>query len=110
MLDGAQGEAVAAAMDLLVPDGEGLGAGRLGHTDHVGGANLFGPRHRRVGGPPPRDGPFPEQSLGAPPVLPIPPVRAQSYQLIGPMDTKHWQVQGLPQAEHDEIVASEQYN
>lgn len=110
MLDGEQGEAVAAAMDLLVRYGEVLGAERLVDTDNVCGANLFGSRHSLVCGSPTPDGAFSEHSLDAPKVLPIPPVKAQSYQLIGPMDTQHWQVQGLPQAEHDEIVASEQYN
>ena len=110
MLDGDQGEAVAAAMDLLVRYGEVLGAERLVDTDNVCGANLFGSRHSLVCGSPTPDGAFSEHSLDAPRELPIPPVKAQSYQLIGPMDTKHWQVQGLPQAEHDEIMASEQYN
>ena len=110
MLDGEQGEAVAAAMDLLVRYGEVLGAERLVDTDNVCGANLFGSRHSLVCGSPTPDGAFSEHSLDAPKVLAIPPMKAQSYQLIGPMDTKHWQVQGLPQAEHDEIMASEQYN
>ena len=110
MLDGEQGEAVAAAMDLLVRYGEVLGAERLVDTDNVCGANLFGSRHSLVCGSPTPDGAFSEHSLDSPKVLPIPPVKAQSYQLIGPMDTKHWQVQGLPQAEHDDIMASEQYN
>jgi predicted aconitase len=110
MLDGEQGEAVAAAMDLLVRYGEVLGAERLVDTDNVCGANLFGSRHSLVCGSPSPDGAFSEHSLDAPRELPIPPMKAQSYQLIGPMDTKHWQVQGLPQAEHDEIMASEQYN
>ncbi|SFL44488.1 aconitase X [Geodermatophilus ruber] len=110
MLDGADGEAVAAAMDLLVRYGEVLGAERLVDTDNVCGANLFGSRHSLVCGSPTPDAAFSEHSLDAPRVLTIPPVRAQSYQLIGPMDTKHWQVQGLPQAEHDEIVASEKYS
>ena len=39
MLDGEQGEAVAAAMDLLVRYGEVLGAERLVDTDNVCGAN-----------------------------------------------------------------------
>jgi predicted aconitase len=110
MLDGAQGEAVAAAMDLLVRYGEVLGAERLVDTDNVCGANLFGSRHSLVCGSPTPDAAFSEHSLDAPRVLTIPPVKAQSYQLIGPMDTKHWQVQGVPQAEHDEIMASERYN
>jgi predicted aconitase len=110
MLDGEQGEAVAAAMDLLVRYGEVLGAERLVDTDNVCGANLFGSRHSLVCGSPTPDAAFSEHSLDAGRELPIPPVRAQSYQLIGPMDTKHWRVQGLPDDEHDRIVASEEYN
>jgi hypothetical protein len=53
MLDGEQGEAVAAAMDLLVRYGEVLGAERLVDTDNVCGANLFGSRHSLVCGSPP---------------------------------------------------------
>src|SRR3954467_13471230 len=106
MLDGAQGEAVAAAMDLLVRYGEVLGAERLVDTDNVCGANLFGSRHSLVCGSPTVHGAFSEHSLDAPTVLPIPPVKAQSYQLSGTMDTKHWRVQGMPRDGHDGIMAS----
>ena len=37
-------------------------------------------------------------------------MKAQSYQLIGPMDTKHWQVQGLSPEAHDAIEESESYS
>ena len=117
MLDGAQGDAVQAAMDLLVRYGEVLGAERLVDTDNVCGANLFGSRHLSVcglAGPDagfsPNDQGFSEHSLDAPQALSIPPVRAQSYQLIGPMDTKHWEVQGLAPEERDRILESERYS
>ena len=75
MLDGEQGEAVAAAMDLLVRYGEVLGAERLVDTDNVCGANLFGSRHSLVCGSPTPDGAFSEHSLDAPRELAIPPVQ-----------------------------------
>jgi predicted aconitase len=117
MLDGAQGDAVQAAMDLLVRYGEVLGAERLVDTDNVCGANLFGSRHLSVcglAGPDagfsPNDAGFSEHSLDAAQPLPIPPVRAQSYQLIGPMDTQKWEVQGLAPEEHEKILESERYS
>jgi predicted aconitase len=110
MLDGAEGEAVAAAMDLLVRYGEVLGAERLVDTDNVCGANIFGSRHLSVCGAPGPDAAFSEHSLDSPVPLPVPPVRAQSYQLIGPMDAVHWRVQGLSEAEHDAIAGSEAYS
>jgi predicted aconitase len=117
MLDGEQGEATQAAMDLLVRYGEVLGAERLVDTDNVCGANLFGSRHLSVcglAGPDagfsPNDAGFSEHSLDAPQPLPIPPVRAQSYQLIGPMDTQNWEVQGLAPEERDRILDSERYS
>jgi predicted aconitase len=117
MLDGAQGEAVQAAMDLLVRYGEVLGAERLVDTDNVCGANLFGSRHLSVcgltgpdAGFSPNDRGFSEHSLDAPRPLAIPPVRAQSYQLIGPMDTENWEVQGLAPEERDRILESERYS
>ncbi|MGY2078980.1 aconitase X [Modestobacter sp. SYSU DS0657] len=110
MLDGEQGEAVAAAMDLLVRYGEVLGAERLVDTDNVCGANLFGSRHTMVCGSPGPDAAFAEHSLDAPAPLPIPAVRAQSYQLIGPMDTRNWELQGVSPEERDVVVASEAYS
>lgn len=117
MLDGAEGEAVQAAMDLLVRYGEVLGAERLVDTDNVCGANLFGSRHLSVCGATgpdagfsPNDTGFSEHSLDAPQPLAIPPVRAQSYQLIGPMDTENWEVQGLAPEERDKILESEKYS
>jgi predicted aconitase len=111
MLDGVQGEAVQAAMDLLVRYGEVLGAERLIDTDNVCGANLFGPRHTLLCGSPAPDAVFSELSLDAGRALPtIPPVRAQSYQLIGPMDTQEWETQGVDEDARDAIMASESYS
>ncbi len=109
MLDGAQGEAMQAAMDLLVRYGEVLGAERLVDTDNVCGANLFGSRHTMLCGSPEPDAVFSELSLDSTPVK-VPPVRAQSYQLIGPMDTKRWDVQGVDDDERDAIMQSEAFS
>lgn len=110
MLSGEQGEAVQAAMDLLVRYGEVLGAERLIDTDNVAGANLFGPRHIGLCSVKSPDAMFSEFSLDTPKPIEIPPVKAQSYQLIAPMDTKHWQVQGLSREAHDALVESESYS
>lgn len=110
MLDGEQGEAVQAAMDLLMRYGEVLGAERLVDTDNVCGANLFGPRHIGLCSTKSPDALFSEFSLDAPKPIEIPPMKAQSYQLIGPMDTKHWQKQGLSTEAHDAIEESESYS
>lgn len=118
MLDGGEGEAVAAAMDLLVRYGEVLGAERLVDTDNVCGANIFGPRQFALCGAGAAHGGsggaaaavFAELSLDSPRPLELTPVRAQSYQLIGPMDTVNWQVQGLSQQAHDLIAESESYS
>lgn len=111
MRDGAQGDAVAAATDLLVRYGEVLGAERLVDTDNVCGANIFGSRHAALCGA--GAGPeavFSEFSLDSSTPLPIPQVRAQSYQLIGPMDTQEWRVQGVSEQERDAILDSESYS
>ncbi len=110
MLDGSQGEAVQAAMDLLVRYGEVLDAERLVDTDNVCGANIFGPRHLMLCGVSDHDALFSEFSLDSAQPVEIPPTRAQSYQLIGPMDTQHWQVQGLSAEAHDVIEESESYS
>ncbi|MFC6020005.1 aconitase X [Plantactinospora solaniradicis] len=110
MLDGEQGEAVQAAMDLLVRYGEVLGAERLVDTDNVCGANIFGQRQMMLCGAADPDAVFSEFSLDSPKPVEITPMKAQSYQLIGPMDTQHWQVQGLSQEAHDAIESSESYS
>lgn len=109
MLDGADGPAVQAAMSLLVRYGEILGAERMVDTDNVCGANIFGPRQERLAGGS-GDTVFAEFSLDQPGALPIPPVRAHSCQLIGPMDTIEWQVQGVDARTRDTIAESESYS
>ena len=109
MLDGADGPAVQAAMDLLVRYGEVLGAERLIDTDNVCGANIFNASQAQLGGRTP-DEVFAQISLDSPGSFEIPQVRAHSCQLIGPMDTVEWQVQGVPEAARDAIMDSESYS
>ncbi len=109
MLQGQDGPAVQAAMELLVRYGEVLGAERLADTDNVCGANIFNARQTELGGGPP-DQVFAEFSLDSRGGFEIPPVRAHSCQLIGPMDTVEWRTQGVPEATRDAILTSESYS
>jgi predicted aconitase len=109
MLQGEDGPAVQAAMDLLVRYGEVLGAERLIDTDNVCGANIFGARQTELGGGGP-DQVFAEFSLDSPGGFDIPAVRAHSCQLIGPMDTVEWRTQGVSEGVHDAIMDSESYS
>jgi predicted aconitase len=109
MLQGKEGPAIAAAMDLLVRYGEVLEAERLVDTDNVCGANIFNARQRELGGATP-DQIFAEISLDSPGTFEIPQARAHSCQLIGPMDTVQWRVQGVPEDTRDAIMDSESYS
>lgn len=109
MLDGADGPAVAAAMDLLVRYGDVLGAECLVDTDNVCGANIFNDTQRRLAGGA-ADDVFAQISLDSPGGFEIPPVRAHSCQLIGPMDTVEWRTQGTSEAARDAIMDSESYS
>jgi predicted aconitase len=110
MLDGAEGRAIQAAMDLLVRYGEALGAERLIETNNVCGANIFGPRHVRLARQASHDGVFAELSLDSPEPVDVPAVRAYACQLIGPMDTRRWDVQGVSPDVHQAIMESESYS
>ena len=81
MLDGGEGRAVQAAMDLLVRYGEALGAESLVETNNVCGANIFGPRHVLLARQSSHDGVFSELSLDSSVPVVVPPVRAYSCQL-----------------------------
>ncbi|MCL2583203.1 MAG: aconitase X catalytic domain-containing protein [Streptosporangiales bacterium] len=109
MLDGGDGPAVAAAMDLLVRYGDVLGAERLVDTDNVCGANIFNAAQRRLAGGT-ADDVFAQISLDSPGGFEIPRMRAHSCQLIAPMDTVEWKTQGTPEPVHDAIVDSESYS
>ena len=113
MADGSAGEAVAAAMDLLVRYGEALGAERLVETNNVCGANVFGTRHVRLLSPGGRDvheTAFARWSLDSDEDLDIPPVAAYSCQLIGPMDIEHPDLQGRDAEELQTVLDSEAYS
>jgi predicted aconitase len=96
-------------MELLVRYGDVLGAERLIDTDNVCGANIFNPQQRKLAGGN-LDDVFAQISLDSPGGFEIPRVRAHSCQLIGPMDTLEWQVQGVPEETRDAILDSESYS
>lgn len=110
MADGVAGEAVAAAMDLLVRYGEALGAERLIETNNVCGANIYGSRQVRLLARRDHDAAFSELSLDSPQTVEIPPVAAYSCQLIGPMDMDSWALQGATAEEHERVLESEEYS
>lgn len=109
MMDGEQGRAIQKAMELLVKYGEALGADKLIDTNNVCGANVFSPapglpvfeNHDQI---------FSQVSLDSDETLEIPKVKAYSCQLIGRMDSRHWELQGITQETHDLIMNSESYN
>ncbi|MFG1923274.1 aconitase X [Cryptosporangium sp. NPDC048952] len=109
MLDGADGEAVRAAMDLLVRYGDLMGAERLIDTDNVCGANIFGPRHSRVLGTTDPSRLFSRFSLDLTSPVEVPAFRAHSCQLIGPRDRENWELQGLSAADAAAMDSSERY-
>src|SRR5690625_4545113 len=104
MANGDEGEAVAAARAVLIECGEMRSAERLVETNNVSGANIFGPRHSKVPGETDPQALFSRFSLNSDKTLDVPAVRAHSCQLIGPRDAKNWQMQGLSEAENEEIT------
>ncbi|CAN5336346.1 aconitase X catalytic domain-containing protein [soil metagenome] len=109
MASGEQGEALAAAMKILVTYGEILGAERLIETNNVCGANIFGPRHSAVLGSTDPAALFSRFSLDSDSTVAAPPVRAHSCQLIGPRDAKNYALQGMTEQASEEIERSEKY-
>ncbi|HWK76281.1 aconitase X catalytic domain-containing protein [Microbacterium sp.] len=109
MAAGEAGEAVAAAMTVLVEYGEIMGAERLVETDNVCGAEIFGKRHSSVLGTTDPSTLFSRFALNSDAPMQVPPVRAHSCQLIGPRDHKLYQLQGLTEQEHREASKSEAY-
>ncbi|MFD4667679.1 aconitase X [Streptomyces halstedii] len=109
MADGTEGEAIAAAMRILVDYGEILGAERLVPTDNVCGANIFGPRHSKVLGTEEPDTLFSRYSLASDRPLEVPAFAAHSCQLIGPRDPEHWRLQGISAETNEAIDRSERY-
>lgn len=110
MADGAQGEAVAAAMAVLIEYGEIMGAERLIEISSAAGANIYGPRHSRPLG---TDDParlFAQYSLNTDAAVDAPPVRVPSCQLIGPIDRENaGDVQNMPPEAIAKVAESSDY-
>lgn len=94
MRDGAGGDAVAAAMDLLIRYGEALGAERLVETDNVAGAfNASTPSVRKIA----ENGMeevFSRLNLDSDRTVEIPQMAARTCQLITGIDDMNWALQG----------------
>lgn len=98
MADGSAGEAVAAAMDLLIRYGTALGAGRLVETDNVAGAfNASTPSLRPIA----RNGMaevFSRLNLDSDKTVDVPHMVARTCQLITGIDDENWALQGADPA------------
>lgn len=86
MAAGDEGEAVAAAMAVLIEYGEIMEADSLIPITSAAGANIFGKRHFAPLGTDDPGRLFSEFSLNSDRSVDAPPVRVPSCQLIGPMD------------------------
>ncbi|MBU1281126.1 MAG: aconitase X catalytic domain-containing protein [Alphaproteobacteria bacterium] len=94
MRDGAQGDAVAAAMDLLIRYGEALDADRLIETDNVAGAfNASTPSVRPIAERGMAEV-FSKLNLDSDKTLDIPHMAARTCQLITGIDDQNWALQG----------------
>ncbi|MCA0942645.1 aconitase X catalytic domain-containing protein [Salipiger pacificus] len=94
MRDGSGGEAVAAAMDLLIRYGEALGAERLVETDNVAGAfNASTPSVRKIAERG-MDEVFSRLNLDSDRTVEIPRMAARTCQLITGIDDQNWALQG----------------
>ncbi|MFC7404992.1 aconitase X [Georgenia alba] len=110
MADGEQGEAVAAAMQILVEYGDIMGAEDMVEIASAAGANIYGPRHSApLGSDDPERlfGRFSLRTDGAPTA---PAAKVHACQLIGPIDREAaGDVQGMPQSAVDRVEASQSY-
>jgi len=109
MRDGAQGEAVARAMDLLIRYGEALGAEKLVKTRNVAGAfNASTPSvvHMAQDG---FDRVFSELNLDSDDVVAIPHMAVPTCQLITGIDLDNSETQGVDPALADLQRRSEEY-
>jgi len=97
LLDGQQGPARRAAMELLVRYGTVLGAERLVDTNNVAGGCVASLPNRRdfVANPMDMDAAFALLSLDSDEIFEVPQVKASTYTLIEAMDPRHWQIQGV---------------
>lgn len=110
MADGAQGDAVASAMRILVEYGEIMEAENLIPVASAAGANIYGPRHAAPLGSDEPAALFGEYSLNVDRAVDAPPVRVPSCQLIGPIDRENAaDVQGMAPADVARTRDSEAY-
>lgn len=98
MLDGVNGRAKAAAMDLLVRYGEAVGADRLVETNNVAGAfNASTPSVKRIvekG----FDAVYSELNLDSDEIVEIPHMAVNTWQLITGIDNDNWAIQGADES------------
>lgn len=110
MADGAQGAAVAKAMDLLIRYADALGAERFVETNNVAGVpgsstpwlkdyyRADGGDYRAI---------FSRFDLDSDEVVDVPRMNAFSCHLQGGMDPELWREQGMTEAQHDNFVYDE---
>ncbi|WP_394170009.1 aconitase X [Saccharospirillum alexandrii] len=98
MLDGVNGRAKAAAMDLLVRYGEAVGAERLVETNNVAGAfNASTPSVRHIVDQG-FDAVYSELNLDSDEVVEIPHMAVNTWQLITGIDNDNWAIQGADES------------
>ncbi|WP_102348836.1 aconitase X [Bacillus sp. Marseille-P3661] len=110
MLDGKEGRAVQKAMDLLVRYGEALGAEKLVDTNNVCGAlTSTNPFMRDYAMKLGQDAVFSQFTLDSDEIVPIPKVKANSYQLIQSVDPTNGKTLGASQALLEANAEYEEY-
>lgn len=98
MLDGVNGRAKAAAMDLLVRYGEAVGAERLVETNNVAGAfNASTPSVKRIVDKG-FDAVYSELNLDSDEIVEIPHMAVNTWQLITGIDNDNWAIQGADES------------
>lgn len=106
MAAGAQGDAVAAAMDLLIRYGAALGAERLVETDNVAGAfNASTPSVRPIAEKG-MDEVFSRLNLDSDKTVAVPQMAVRTCQLITGIDDENWALQGAD----PELIAMQREN
>ncbi len=98
MLDGVNGRAKAAAMDLLVRYGEAVGAERLVETNNVAGAfNASTPSVKHIVDKG-FDAVYSELNLDSDEIVEIPHMAVNTWQLITGIDNDNWAIQGADES------------
>ncbi len=98
MLDGVNGRAKAAAMDLLVRYGEAVGAERLVETNNVAGAfNASTPSVKHIVDQG-FDAVYSELNLDSDEIVEIPHMAVNTWQLITGIDNDNWAIQGADES------------